>query len=59
MSAVPRLFTSADLEEMPVDSNRYEIVAGELIVTPAPRFEHQFVLLNLLEFLKTFLEKEG
>ena len=59
MSAVPRLFTYPDLNDMPADSNRYEIVAGELVVTPAPRFEHQFVLLNLLEFLKTWLEKEG
>jgi Uma2 family endonuclease len=27
--------------------------------TPAPRFEHQFVLANTLEFLKSWLEKEG
>ena len=59
MSSVQRLFTYADLNDMPADRNRYEIVAGELIVTPAPRFEHQFVLLNLLEFLQTWLEKEG
>lgn len=59
MSAVPRLFTFADLERMPEDSNRYEVVAGELVVTPAPRFEHQFVLLNLLEMLQECLENEG
>lgn len=58
MSAVPRLLTYQDLKEIPADRNRYEIVAGELIVTPAPRFEHQFVLLNLLEFLKTWLATE-
>ena len=58
MSAVPQLFTYADLNDLPADSNRYEIVAGELIVTPAPRFEHQFVLANILEFLKTWLEQE-
>lgn len=59
MSALPELFTYADLDDMPADSYRYEIIAGELVVAPAPRFEHQFVLLNLLEFLKTWLEKDG
>ena len=59
MSAVPRLFSYADLKDMPVDGNWYEVVAGELVLTPAPRFEHQFVHLNLLEFLKTRLEEEG
>lgn len=44
---------------MPADGNRYELAAGELVVTPAPRFEHQFVLLNLLEMLRECLETEG
>lgn len=31
-----RVFTAADLEGMPDDGNRYEIIDGALIVTPSP-----------------------
>jgi hypothetical protein len=33
--------TAADLEAMPDDGHRYELLDGTLLVTPAPRFEHQ------------------
>lgn len=59
MSAVPRLYMHDDLQHMPDDGARREIIAGELIVTPAPRFEHQFVVANLLEYLQSWSETEG
>ncbi len=34
-------WTSADLELMPDDGKRYEIIDGELYVAKSPRFEHQ------------------
>ena len=42
-----RAFTYADLETMPDDGHRYEIIDGVLIVTPSPRHVHQRGVGNL------------
>jgi Uma2 family endonuclease len=42
-----RLFTVDDLERMPDDGRRYELVDGVLMVSPAPGIPHQVVLLRL------------
>ena len=36
----PAYFTRAMLRDIPEDGNRYELVRGELLVTPAPRLWH-------------------
>ena len=54
MSALPRLLTYLDLAEMPEDGMRRELIAGELLVNPAPRIRRQAVLLALLEELLVF-----
>jgi Uma2 family endonuclease len=45
------LLTYDDLQEMPDDRNRYEIIRGHLEVTPAPSPDHQKVVLNLAAVL--------
>ena len=40
-------FTYEDLKLIPPDRNRYEIVDGELFVTPAPRTLHQRIVGNI------------
>lgn len=40
-------WTSADLELMPDDDCRYEIIDGDLYVTRAPHWKHQDVISNL------------
>lgn len=54
MTTMPRgrEFTAADLEAMPDDGNRYEIIDGALIVTPAPITRHQIVVANLYTVLR-------
>lgn len=42
-----RDFTREDLEAMPDDGNRYELIDGALIVTPAPRLPHQGIVGEL------------
>ena len=48
-----RPFTYADLEDMPDDGYRREVIGGSLIVTPAPSARHQLVVAALLRVLQT------
>ncbi|MCK0111339.1 Uma2 family endonuclease [Ornithinimicrobium sp. F0845] len=48
-----RVFTAADLEAMPDDGNRYEIIDGALIVTPSPAVPHQRVVGNMYLALRS------
>lgn len=47
-----RPLTRADLEDMPDDGHRYELLDGVLLVSPGPRWSHQDVLGNLHVLLK-------
>ena len=42
-----RPLTRADLETMPDDGHRYELIDGVLIVSPAPQLPHQDMVGNL------------
>lgn len=44
-------FTVQDLEGMPDDGRRYELIDGELLVSPAPGLRHQTVGLRLYRLL--------
>lgn len=50
-------FTVADLEVLPEDGNRYELIGGELFVSRAPHLFHQLSLKNILGPLFVFLEE--
>jgi Uma2 family endonuclease len=43
--------TRDDLDRMPDDGHRYELVDGALLVTPSPRFQHQDAALALYRLL--------
>ncbi len=47
-----RPLTVADLELLPDDGHRYELIDGTLIVSPAPAWEHQEVQLALAVLLR-------
>lgn len=44
-------FTPADLDAMPDDGRRYEVIDGSLVVTPAPNPAHQRVVTRLAVLL--------
>jgi Uma2 family endonuclease len=47
-------WTTRDLELLPDDGKRYEIVEGELFVSKQPNWQHQFVCTQLLVSLQTW-----
>lgn len=53
--AAPLYYTAEMVRALPDDSNRYETVHGELLVTPAPRLWHQEVVDRLRDALKAYL----
>jgi Uma2 family endonuclease len=55
MPALPTTGWTVDmLETLPDDGRRYEIIEGELFVTPGPSYPHQRVLRELLLRLHTY-----
>jgi len=53
--AIPVYYSADMVRALPDDGNRYELVYGELLVTPAPRLWHQEIVGRLYEQLRTFL----
>ena len=52
-------WTAADLREIPDDRNRYEIIDGELFVTPAPSLWHQELSAGFFLAIRQYLKAHG
>jgi len=52
-------FTSADLELMPDDGKHYEIIEGELYVSRAPGYEHQYTCTKLSRYLDEWNDRSN
>ena len=48
-------WTPDEVRALPADGHRYEVVAGELLVTPSPSFAHQDAVLRLVLTLNAYL----
>ncbi len=62
MTAVLQLerpYTVEDLTNTPDDGRRYEVIGGELVVSPAPSTKHQRVSFRLSRILGDYLERVG
>lgn len=56
---IPRkMYAYQDYLKLPADGNRYEVIEGELIMTPAPYTIHQRVSRKIVYELISFVEKE-
>ena len=58
VSAV-RHWTVEDLEHLPDDGNKYEVVRGELLVTPAPSYWHQLIVARLARVLEPYVLEQN
>lgn len=52
-----KIYTYQDYLNLPNDRNRYEIINGELIMTPAPKIIHQDISRNIGIELALFVQK--
>ncbi len=55
MATRTKRWTLAELHRLPDDGNKYELVRGDLFVTPAPSLEHETILARLTEILVPFV----
>jgi len=61
MAAIRRHWTTAEVRALMDESRpwpRYELIGGELIVTPAPGSAHQYAVTRLASILDAYLENE-
>ncbi len=57
--AAPIVYTADMVRALPDDGNRYEVVDGELLVTPSPTRTHQHAVSALLLALGPYLRAPG
>jgi Uma2 family endonuclease len=53
------VWTAAQVLALPDDGNRYEVVDGELLVSPAPSLRHQLAMQALFKRLDPFVAGHG
>lgn len=55
VNRVQKRWTLDELHSLPDDGNKYELIRGELFVTPAPAVSHEFILARLTRFLDPYV----
>jgi len=58
MPTLRRRWTVDDLQDLPDDGNRYEIIDGELFATPSPSPRHQDAIVEMYVLLREYLSRE-
>ncbi len=59
MPSPVREWTIEEMERLPDDGNKYEVVHGELFVTPAPTQIHEIVAARLSNVLAPYVARHG
>ncbi len=52
-------WTLAEVHRLPEDGNKYELVRGELFVTPPPGDEHETIAARLSAILAPYVQAQG
>jgi Uma2 family endonuclease len=55
----PKRWTYAEFARLPDDGNRYEIIAGELYVSPSPNYRHQLASVRITGIFENFTREHG
>ncbi len=55
MVADTSVWTPERVLALPEDGNRYEVIDGELLVTPTPRYDHQLAVVALFRVLDPYV----
>jgi Uma2 family endonuclease len=58
MPTVKRNWTVAEAQALPDDGKRYEVIDGELFVTPTPSLRHQEAAATLYSMLREYLKRQ-
>jgi len=59
MARPKRRWTIEELHSLPDDGNKYELIHGELFVTPAPSDNHETVAARLTRLIDRYVEANG
>jgi Uma2 family endonuclease len=59
VAATEKLWTLEELHRLPDDGNKYELVRGELFVTPAPTDMHETILARLTRILEPYVARHA
>lgn len=55
MAPTTKQWTLEELHSLPDDGNKYELIDGELFVTPPPNTDHETILARLTRLLEPFV----
>ena len=59
MSMPAKAWTLEELHRLPDDGNKYELIRGELFVTPPPSVDHEEILARLSAVVTQYVERQG
>src|SRR3954463_14218381 len=59
MAAETKRWTLEEVHRLPDDGNKYELVRGDLFVTPPPSEDHETILARLSRLLDSYVEQHA
>lgn len=56
---VQKQWTLEEFDRLPDDGNKYELIDGELFVSPAPTFSHELIIARLTRIIDPYIAASG